>query len=87
MIEITQHIFKEEMLPEGLMKTHVGYNILDNLQTLWDMPNRGDHTNYHGIFQTEAKIYKCYWKIIFVSNVSLNKKYVWGSIYWSQFKL
>ena len=32
--EITQHIFKEEMLAEGLMKTHAGYNILDNLQTL-----------------------------------------------------
>ena len=30
MIKITQHIFKEEMLAEGLMKTHTGYNILDN---------------------------------------------------------
>ena len=59
MIEIAQHIFKEEMLTEGLMKTHTGYTILDNLRTLWDMPKRGDHTNYHGIFQVEAKIYKC----------------------------
>ena len=33
MIEITQHIFKEEMLAEGLMKKHAGYNILDNLWT------------------------------------------------------
>ena len=62
MIEITQHIFKEEMLAEGLMKTHAGYNILDNLRTLWDMPNRGDHANYHGIGQTEEKRYKCHWK-------------------------
>ena len=62
------------MLIESLMKTHVGYNIIDNLQTLWDMPNIGDHTNYHGICQIEAKRYNCPWKIILVSNVSLNKK-------------
>ena len=37
------------------MKTHTWYNILDNLRTLLDMPNRGDHTNYHGICQTEEK--------------------------------
>ena len=69
------------------MKTHPGYNILDNLWTLWEMPNRGDHTNYHGICQTEEKRYKCRWKIILLSNVSLKKKEVWGSIYWTQFKL
>ena len=27
-IEITQHIFKEEILAEDLMKTHACYNIL-----------------------------------------------------------
>ena len=63
------------------MKTHAGYNILDNLLDFWDMPNGGDHTNYHGIFQREAKRYKCRWKIILISNVYLKKKEVWGSIY------